>query len=217
MIPQVTLSLSERSTITVDDQVVGDFKKQQQQQPNSKAVSFHPNCTIHIVESTLNLIESKQDVWYTPTDYQIIRWTNQQQLNFAKFSQLDIAFRPAQYRGLERSVDESRRPNRKRCIDCVLVNSKEDVDTLAYLYHINTISSTQKAIRLGQMDEQDAQIALEESWTQPAFEFEYNVDSSRSVDSDISSSDDSIRNVHTKTSRSTSYFTQRRPTTYSIQ
>ncbi|KAG7338210.1 hypothetical protein IV203_025122 [Nitzschia inconspicua] len=148
-----------------------------------KSVSFVPFVQVYEVE--LHPRYLKDQLWYSGYDYQNIKRRNAQEIKDVKQSGMNILFRPHHYRGLERLLDENRTHNRFRSIQAVLMEQDRqrlvyarDFDAMADLYHAYCISSLNKAQRLAEMDAQDAQLAMTETWSSTV-----DGDSQRSIDS----------------------------------
>jgi hypothetical protein len=131
-----------------------------------EAVSFAANADTHIVESYKPL---KNDLWYSPKEFNDIKQRNTSEIKKAHISIIDIQFRPGVYRGLERLTDENRQMNMFRSIQVVLMEqdrqqcrgkSQQSLDenliALSELYQAYCICSVQKAQRLAAMDSQEA-------------------------------------------------------------
>jgi hypothetical protein len=138
-----------------------------------KTVSFEPYSKVWTIDSYPQ--DLHDDLWYSTQEYQDIRIRNAQDIQevLHRFGGAYIQFRPSQYRGLERTLDENRKVNIFRSIQAVLMEQDRQqiekechLDAVASLYQAYGVTSVEKAQRLAKMDAQDAQLAMAKSWIQ---------------------------------------------------
>jgi hypothetical protein len=169
-----------------------------------KNVSFQPHAKVWIVESYPQ--ELHEGLWYSSQDYQEIKRQNAHEIQEAQRfgNAVSIKFRPSQYRGLERALDESRKIHVFRSIQAVLmeqnrqqIEQDNDLEALANVYQAYCVSSVENAIQLANLDKRDAQQAMDSHW------MEHGGDSDNSVqcmeydcsDSSVVSDSDSLQVV----------------------
>jgi hypothetical protein len=157
-----------------------------------KIVSFQPHTKVWIVESYPQ--ELHEGLWYSTQDYQDIKRHNAHEIQEAQLfgNAASIKFRPAQYRGLERALDENRKLNVFRSIQAVLmeqnrqqIEQDNDLEALANVYQACCVSSVENAIQLANSDKRDAQQAMDSHWMQHGGD---SVDSIQCIESDCSDS-----------------------------
>jgi hypothetical protein len=160
---------------------------------SKKTVSFEPYAKVWTVD--LYPQNLHEDLWYSTQDYQDMKRRNAHDVQEAQLfgGAATILFRPSQYRGLECTLDESRKLNKFRSIQAVLmeqdrqqVEQEHDDEAGATLYQAYCVSSVEKAIRLAKMDAQDAQLALTDCWKEQGGDNDDN--SVRCMESDLSDS-----------------------------
>lgn len=123
--------------------------------------------------------------WLSTHEYRDIRVCNNCTLLRAQRSRDGVEFRPGNYRGLERVLDVRRRANMCRAFNAVVDEQRRQREMelgvirgcgcgwsdpelfLASLYGAYCVPSVQKAERLGQLDAQEAAIALRDNWDIP--------------------------------------------------
>ena len=130
----------------------GNTTKQRQK----KKVAFAPEVVTHVVESHKPF---KKDLWYCSKEFSVIKLQATLEIGKARQSNIDIQFRPGDFRGLERLVDEDRSTHIFRSIQAVLLEQRrqqesnrhsldENVDSIARIYQAYCIHSVNKAQRL---------------------------------------------------------------------